>query len=124
MMYFANTVLILMVLITLFATLSMAAPIYRMELHYQPIKQTLPDHLSTVRQSMHQENTAIANYLDPDIWPENAYEAKSNIFSDVLKQIRRLPYQLLAPPADIKERFARNSRDELGYAEWLVEITL
>ncbi|KAI8576636.1 hypothetical protein K450DRAFT_201856 [Umbelopsis ramanniana AG] len=119
-MYLASSFLVM--LITFFASLSTAAPIYRMELHYQQIKQGLQS--NTVRQSMNQANTAIANYLDPEIWPESASEPRINIFADVLKQIRQLPHQLLTPPADIKERFARNTRDELGYAEWLVEITL
>ncbi|CAO3668665.1 unnamed protein product [Umbelopsis ramanniana] len=111
-------------LITFIATLSTAAPIYRMELHYQQTKQGQGLQLNTGRQSMNQANTAIANYLDPEIWPEHAPEARLNIFADMLKQIRQLPHQLLTPPADIKERFARNTRDELGYAEWLVELTL
>ncbi|KAG2187911.1 hypothetical protein INT44_000661 [Umbelopsis vinacea] len=106
------------------ATLSSAAPIYRMELHYQQMKQGQGLQSNSVRQSMNQANTAIANYLDPEIWPESASESRLNVFADVLKQIRQLPHQLLTPPADVKERFSRNTRDELGYAEWLVEITL
>jgi hypothetical protein len=123
-MYLANFFLVMTMLITFITTLSTAAPIYRMELHYQQAKQGQGLQLNTGRQSMNQANTAIANYLDPEIWPENAPEARLNIFADMLKQIRQLPQQLLTPPADIKERFARNTRDELGYAEWLVELTL
>jgi hypothetical protein len=123
-MYLANFFLVMTMLITFIATLSTAAPMYRMELHYQQAQQGQGLQLNAGRQSMNQANTAIANYLDLEIWPENAPEARLNIFSDMLKQIRQLPNQLLTPPADIKERFARNTRDELGYAEWLVELTL
>lgn len=123
-MYLANFSLVMTMLITFIATLSTAAPIHRMELHYQRAKQGQGLQLNTGRQTMNQANSAITNYLDPEIWPKNAPEARLNIFAGMLKQIRQLPHQLLTPPADIKERFARNTRDELGYAEWLVEITL
>jgi hypothetical protein len=122
-MYLTRFFQVMTMFITFFATLSTAAPIYRMELHYQ-MQQGPGLQSNTVRQSMNQANTAIANYLDAEIWPESASEARLNIFADMLQQIRQLPHQLLTPPADIKERFARNTRDELGYAEWLVEITL
>ncbi|GAB5591876.1 hypothetical protein Unana1_06776 [Umbelopsis nana] len=102
--------------------IGMAAPMYRMELNYQPIQPHQPERL--LRQPSVQENSAIANYLDPILWPQNKPQPKASLLSDILEQIWSLPNQLLIPPADIKERFARTSRDELGYAEWLVEISL
>jgi hypothetical protein len=103
--------------------LSMAAPILRMELHRKQIQNSQVVHLNLVRQFA-QENSAIENYLDPMFWPENKPQPEASSFSDILEQIWRLPHQLLTPPADVKERFARSSRDELGYAEWLVEISM
>ncbi|KAG2177805.1 hypothetical protein INT43_003052 [Umbelopsis isabellina] len=72
--------------------------------------------------NLNQENSAIATYIDPSNWPEP--QPQKSFFDRILEMIWQIPRELLTPPADYKERFGRSSRNELDYAEWLVEITL
>ncbi|KAJ2961943.1 hypothetical protein NQZ79_g2855 [Umbelopsis isabellina] len=72
--------------------------------------------------NLNQENSAIATYIDPLNWPEP--QAQKSLLDSILEIIWQIPRELLTPPADFKERFARSSQNELDYAEWLVEITL
>jgi hypothetical protein len=103
---------------------STAAPIHKLKpcMYQQEMAELKVQSPQGLQYNLNQENSAIAAYIDPLNWPEP--QPQKSLFDTILELIWRLPRELLTPPTDLKDRFARSSRDELGYAEWLVEITL